>query len=244
VRGRFSVVRTGVDPQRFAQADRQGRRAARSAVQDDAGIPAGPLVVCVGRISEAKGQDQLVEAWPLVLARVPDAQLALVGPGGLTATHDGVHPVGARDDIARWYAAADVVAVPSRWDALSLTLLEACGVGSSIVATDVPGVREVLADGDIDDTSGTSDTSDTNGTGRRGAIVTATPTALADAIVLRLRDQTLREREQRLTAEFAARELSQDRAFAEMTRLVDEVLREGPVRPRRGRTTSSSGAGS
>jgi glycosyltransferase involved in cell wall biosynthesis len=222
VRGRFSVVRTGVDSQRFAQAGPQRRVQARA----QTGLPDGPLVVCVGRITAAKGQDLLVSAWPLVRDRHPDAQLAIVGAGRLADGGEGVHFVGPSDDVASWYAAAEVVAVPSRWDALSLTLLEACAVGSSIVATDVPGVREVLGRD-----------------GERGAVVAPTPLAIGAAIAARLADAALRTHERALTAEFAAREFTQERAFEEMTRLVEDVLGEGPVRPRRVRTTSSSGAG-
>ena len=56
---------------------------------------------------------------------------------------DRVEFVGAVDDTAPHLRAADVVVVPSKWDAQSLVLLEAMACGAPIVATRVPGVTAV-----------------------------------------------------------------------------------------------------
>ena len=56
----------------------------------------------------------------------------------------GIDFTGARDDIGDWYAAADVVVAPSRWEGMSLVVLEAMARARSIVATEVPGAREAL----------------------------------------------------------------------------------------------------
>ena len=45
-----------------------------------------------------------------------------------------------------WLAAADVVVVPSRWEGMSLGLLEALARGRSVVATDVAGSAEAIGD--------------------------------------------------------------------------------------------------
>jgi glycosyltransferase involved in cell wall biosynthesis len=113
-------------------------------------LPGGPLVVCLGRICRAKGQDQLVESWSRVLERVPDATLALVGGGpdveqvrSLPAEH--VLFTGERTDAPAWLAAADVVAAPSRWEGMSFAMLETMASARSLVITDVPGARDALA---------------------------------------------------------------------------------------------------
>ncbi|MFV1959516.1 MAG: glycosyltransferase family 4 protein [Planctomycetota bacterium] len=62
---------------------------------------------------------------------------------------------GARSNVSDWLNAADVVAAPSRWEGMSLTVLEAMASGRSVVATDVPGMREMLVDGP-DPAAGTS----------------------------------------------------------------------------------------
>ncbi len=52
--------------------------------------------------------------------------------------------MGHRYDVRSWIAAADVVAVPSRREGMSLTLLDAMAAGRPVVATDVGGAREAL----------------------------------------------------------------------------------------------------
>jgi glycosyltransferase involved in cell wall biosynthesis len=52
--------------------------------------------------------------------------------------------VGARSDVRSWMAAADVVAVPSRWDGMPLVPLEAMASARSVVATSVSGVLESI----------------------------------------------------------------------------------------------------
>jgi glycosyltransferase involved in cell wall biosynthesis len=135
---RWDVVPNGVDLSRWQPSSRREARARL-------GLPDGPLVVCVGRLSRQKGQDVLLGAW----ADVPGATLVLVGDGPLRDTLAAAAPssvllVGRRDDVADWYAAADVVALPSRWEGLSLAVLEALACGRPVVATDVTGMRDVL----------------------------------------------------------------------------------------------------
>jgi glycosyltransferase involved in cell wall biosynthesis len=116
-----------------------------------------------------------------VLDRVPDAELVLIGEGPdrnhlETLLAPGVTLAGYRDDAIDWICAADVVVQPSRWEALSIVMLEAMGCGRSLVMTDVDGVREVM-----------------DGT---GAIVPVEDAAaVADAVVPRLVDPELRTAE-------------------------------------------------
>jgi glycosyltransferase involved in cell wall biosynthesis len=140
----WDVVPNGVDLVRWQPAPKAGARK-RLGLDAEA-----PLVVCVGRLSRQKGQDVLLAAWPSV--GVPGARLVLVGEGPLGAAltasaPPGVTLTGRRDDVADWYAAADVVTVPSRWEGMALTPLEALACGRPVVATDVTGMREVLGAG-------------------------------------------------------------------------------------------------
>jgi glycosyltransferase involved in cell wall biosynthesis len=138
-------IPNGVDRERFHPT---GLRADRDL---DA-----PLLVCVGRLSRQKGQDVAIRA----LASLADgrARLRLVGaesaPGerarleALARTlglADRIEWRGAVQDTAPEYRAADVVLTPSRWDGMSLALLEAMACGAAIVATDVSG-SEALRD--------------------------------------------------------------------------------------------------
>jgi glycosyltransferase involved in cell wall biosynthesis len=55
-----------------------------------------------------------------------------------------VRLVGHRDDAARWLQAADLVALPSRWEGLPFVLLEAMATGRCVVAADIAPMREVV----------------------------------------------------------------------------------------------------
>nr|WP_244170514.1 glycosyltransferase [Amycolatopsis tolypomycina] len=69
------VVCNGVDTTRFIPGD-------RTAARRRLGLPEhAPIAVCLGRLAEFKGQDQLLSAWPEVLRRIPGAQLVLAGDG-------------------------------------------------------------------------------------------------------------------------------------------------------------------
>ena len=145
VRGNWRVIPNGVDLQALTEASPADRAAARGRLDLDN----RPTVICVGRICREKGQDLLLDAWPGVLSRVPEALLVFVGDGRdgdavRRRAADDVRFAGWRTDVADWLAAADVVAVPSRSDGMSMALLEAMARGRAVVATDVGGAAEAL----------------------------------------------------------------------------------------------------
>jgi glycosyltransferase involved in cell wall biosynthesis len=169
------VVCNGIDTTRLRPAD-------RGAARQRLGLPERPTAVCVGRLAPQKGQDLLLAAWPAVLASVPDAQLVLVGDGPMrTAWQQDQESVlwwGHSDDVEDFYAAADVVVLPSRAEGMALVPLEAMACGRSVVAFDVDGVRQSL--------------------GRAGAVVARCDvTALGEALAARLADPSLADREGR-----------------------------------------------
>lgn len=212
VRGRYTVVRNGVDLDRFGPADDRARAAARRRLGVD---PAVPLAVCVGRVTRQKGQDVLLLAWRLVQQSCPDAELVLVGDGDLLPVLRSVRVPGARfagavTDVRPWLAAADLVVLPSRWEGLPLTALEALATGRCVVASAVPGLGEVV-------------------TPAVGAQVPPEdPAALADALVLRLRNRA------RTTAEGAAavchaRQFDLGRTFDRLAAATESVVKQRAV---------------
>jgi glycosyltransferase involved in cell wall biosynthesis len=145
--------------------------------------------VCAGRISRQKAQDLLVDVWPKVAAAVPNAQLALVGrvEQPLRSLPPGVRVWPERDDPVDWYAAADVVVVPSRWEAgLPLVAREAMACGRCVLISNLdvmtddfpPGVGAVVP---VDDAN-----------------------AWTDVIASRLADRDTTDREGRAGGEHAA----------------------------------------
>ncbi|MGP3980465.1 glycosyltransferase [Streptomyces sp. KR80] len=147
----WAVIRNGVDTGRFRLADAAARARARTELAPlRTLLPQTPLVVCVGRLCRQKGQDVLLRAWSRVVARVPGARLVLVGDGPdrdalrRLAPH-GTLFAGEAADTAPWYAAADLVVLPSRWEGMALAPLEAMACGRPVVVSDVAGARESLA---------------------------------------------------------------------------------------------------
>ena len=129
------VITNGVDVDRFRPDGPAAERTDR------------PLITCVGRLTEAKGQTVLIRAFADL--RDTGATLRLVGEGDAKHELRSLAAEARVDDRIEWagnsaapeqeYRAADVVVVPSRWDGLSLVLLEAMACGAAIVATTVPG---------------------------------------------------------------------------------------------------------
>jgi glycosyltransferase involved in cell wall biosynthesis len=177
-------------------------RRALAASQRRLAVPAAaPLAVFAGRFVEGKGLLDLIEAWPAVLQRVPDAHLWLVGEGpqetrlaaeierrGLASR---VTLAGAFDDVEDCLCAADLFVVASRDGGGVLALLEAMALGLPSVATDTAAHQAVIENG------------------KHGRLVPIRqPRALAEAIddLCRQHDEAARlgrEARQRLKSEFS-----------------------------------------
>jgi glycosyltransferase involved in cell wall biosynthesis len=115
--------------------------------RDDIGAAGRPAILAAGRLAEQKGLDTLLAAATRWQDREPAPRLAIAGEGPLagelaaTARRTGVDLVllGQRDDVPALLAAADIVVVPSRWEARALILQEALRAGRPIVASAVGG---------------------------------------------------------------------------------------------------------
>lgn len=136
-------------PVRAAERDRQGLSPLAEVVDPGNKL----IVVCVGRLCRQKGQDVLLSSvWPKVRARMSDAALVLVGDGPDRArlqsmTDRSVHLLGNRTDVDELLRHADLAVFPSRWEGMSLAMLEAMASGVPIVTSDVGGVAETVGRG-------------------------------------------------------------------------------------------------
>jgi glycosyltransferase involved in cell wall biosynthesis len=145
----ISLIHNGVDLDRYAEQD------ACCTLHEEYGMPPGaPIVGVVGRLEPEKGHPTLLEAWPLVLARVPEAYLLVVGEGSrLEALQEQARGLGIdstvvftgrRDDVPAVTAALDVAVLPSYREAQGLTILEAMALSRPVVASNVGGIPEMV----------------------------------------------------------------------------------------------------
>jgi glycosyltransferase involved in cell wall biosynthesis len=115
------------------------------------------VVISVGRLAPVKAQDRFLAAAACIRRAVPEARFLLVGDGPLRGAlerqaaalglSDTVGFTGARLDARDLVARASLMLVTSRSEGLSVAVLEALAAGVAVVATDVPGMRELLEGG-------------------------------------------------------------------------------------------------
>ena len=160
--GRVEVVHPGVDLDVFRPRE-------RADVRRELGLPVdADVLLFAGRIQPLKGPDVLLRAVAELLRRDPGLRERLVvpvvgGPSGSGLEHPDalatlarelglddvvrfVPPV-AQDDLARWMAAATLVAVPSYNESFGLVAAEAQATGTPVVAAAVGGLTTVVRDG-------------------------------------------------------------------------------------------------
>jgi glycosyltransferase involved in cell wall biosynthesis len=110
----------------------------------------GPLVLFLGVRRPYKGFDLLSDSAPVVAERRADVTFAFVGPGpALAGKSDAARllDIGAVDDKekAAWLDAADLLCLPSRGEIFPGSILEAWSVGTPVLVSDLPTLRELVA---------------------------------------------------------------------------------------------------
>jgi glycosyltransferase involved in cell wall biosynthesis len=148
--GKVAVVPNGVDVDAWRPDS-----AARDAMRRKLDHADEFLWFAAGRLEQVKDYPTLLRA--MAGTREP-ANLVIAGEGPLLgelkslATELGtghrVHFLGFEPDVRRWMQAADGFVLSSQWEGLPMALLEAGACGLPAVATDVPGTREVVVNGE------------------------------------------------------------------------------------------------
>lgn len=118
----------------------------------------GPVIGAVARLAPIKGHTYLVEAAPAILHGFPTARFVFVGEGEMRhsleeqaralGVSDRMIFCGYREDVASLLAGMDLVVLPSLNEGMGRVLVMAMALGKPIVATNVGGVPELLANGE------------------------------------------------------------------------------------------------
>jgi len=114
------------------------------------------VVGSIGRLTEGKGYEVLLEAAQLVLKKMPRVKFIIIGEGDAInvlkkkSVDLGIERqvifTGARIDVEHLLRQMDVFVLPSFWEGLSTAILESMASGIPIIATNIPGNREIIED--------------------------------------------------------------------------------------------------
>lgn len=129
--------------------------AAQTHVVEGSAATCSPIVLCVGRYDDNKGQEVLIRAWAQLGAAREGWSLRFVGDGVNRAKYaamitalgiqDSVCLVGQKSDMAAEYGQASIVVVPSQVEGFPNVLLEAMAAGKPVAVSNLPDAcREVV----------------------------------------------------------------------------------------------------
>lgn len=140
----------------------------------------------IGRFNEQKNHEGLLRAYKIIREDYPLCHLHLVGDGELRSqiealvqemslkTHVTLH--GLQSDVHPFLNSADVFLLPSNYEGMPMTIIEAMATGLPIVATAVGGVPDMITHGES------------------AMLVPCEPAAVADACLKLIQNQMLREK--------------------------------------------------
>jgi len=152
---RAHVIYNGLD---LSPYKRDGSE--RASVISELGLPdKAKLLINVGRFRNEKAHDLLLKAVSKIVTANSTVHLLLVGGGELRmemedksrelGIAENVHFLGVRADVPKWLKASDCFLLPSRREGLPGVVLEAIAAQLPVVATNLPGVREIAEHTDL-----------------------------------------------------------------------------------------------
>jgi glycosyltransferase involved in cell wall biosynthesis len=150
---KISLVPNAIDLRRFSPGE-----ASRDDARAQLGLPAGSRIVAgVGRLNPQKNFALFLDIAAQLAPRFPDLHFLLAGDGpeeqmlsekaSALGIANRVTFSGYVADTRLVYLSADVLLMPSRYEGLPMTLLEAMAMGLPVVASKLDGIAEVISDG-------------------------------------------------------------------------------------------------
>ncbi len=154
---KVTVIHNGCDqllfnPERFTSTTRHKIKKAEN-------IDKKSLVIgLIGRLEDQKGHTFFIKALPKIVTEHPNVQVLFVGDGNLkdslleqtkrNGTEGYISFLGFRKDLPELLSIIDVLVLPSLFEGMPLTLIEAAAMGVPVVATSVDGSKDVVLDGE------------------------------------------------------------------------------------------------
>lgn len=149
-----SCIYNAIELSRFTQAKFEP-----TLMKKSLGIPLqAPVIGSIGRLTEQKGYSDFLKMAAIVLKSLPQAYFIIIGDGELAQElvqqsrqlniQDRILFTGPRTDIEALLTCMDLFVSSSRWEGLPTVLLESMASGVPVVATDIPGTRELIKTGE------------------------------------------------------------------------------------------------
>ena len=128
----------------------------RCIVKEDYARKENFTVLHIGRFMNVKNHELLLRSFARFRGYHPDAMIQLLGDGELKENMmqlagqlniaDAVEFAGLQSNVYPWLHNADVFILPSKFEGMPMTLIEAMGTGLPIIASDVGGIPDMLTD--------------------------------------------------------------------------------------------------
>lgn len=147
---RCRVVYNGLDISRFNDSPQP------KIVRREFGLPEDcTLFIHVGRMVPPKNHERVLSIFSEIASNQPNVGLLLVGGGDRTIENklrqkvdilklsQKVMFAGERSDVPRLLKSSDIMIFPSLWEGLPGAVLESCAAGTPVLASDLPGIREI-----------------------------------------------------------------------------------------------------
>lgn len=157
----------------------------KSIVKDDYSFKNHIKILHIGRFAEVKNHKMIVKAFLNIIKIYPNAILQLIGDGVLKEEiiklvkelklQDNVEFIGLIDNVFPYLYNADIFILPSIYEGMPITLIEAMTTGLPIVATNVGGIPDMI-------------TNEEN-----GVLIKNDINVLFDALIKFINDKELRE---------------------------------------------------
>ncbi|TYO96254.1 glycosyltransferase family 4 protein [Desulfallas thermosapovorans] len=146
---KLKVVPNGVDPENFVQKNEKLSRNNYASADEK-------IVFYVGRLVREKGVQVLLDAVPMILARVPNTKFVIAGKGpymqelqdqaARMGIAQSIYFTGYIDDYTRnsLYSWSDVAVFPSLYEPFGIVALEAMAARTPVVVSDTGGLSEIV----------------------------------------------------------------------------------------------------
>ncbi len=221
-------IPSGVDTGKFKPPTPQEKQAIRLKLRLDE----DPIIILfVGLINEYKGVSRLLSAFRKITPYYQKTLLLIVGP---SRPSDTAYLLAIKQDIAAWdlfervilvdemvhnvddyMKAADVFALPTSREGLSVAILEAMSTGLAIVASDIPEIALSQIKHEVE-----------------GLLVPVGDTnKLADAILKLINDNKLRARLGQAARQRVLQEFTYEIVYDQYLRLYEQILKYRPLEP-------------